>query len=70
MLRYTKPLKMLYDDSQLARVYLHAWQVTGYEVFRTIVEEPLDYVMREMLGSQASPLPGGGGREGGRPVPS
>ena len=40
---------MLYDNSQLARVYLHAWQVTGNEFFRTITEEILDYVAREML---------------------
>jgi uncharacterized protein YyaL (SSP411 family) len=39
---------MLYDNAQLARVYLHAWQVTGNEFFRTITEEILDYVMREM----------------------
>jgi uncharacterized protein YyaL (SSP411 family) len=41
--------RMLYDNAQLARVYLHAWQVTGNEFFRTITEEILDYVMREML---------------------
>jgi uncharacterized protein YyaL (SSP411 family) len=41
--------KMLYDNAQLARVYLHAWQVTGEPFFRTIVEETLDYVVREML---------------------
>jgi len=29
---------MLYDNAQLARVYLHAWQVTGNELFRTITE--------------------------------
>jgi uncharacterized protein YyaL (SSP411 family) len=40
--------KMLYDQPQLARVYLHAWQVTGNEFFRTITEEILDYVVREM----------------------
>jgi uncharacterized protein YyaL (SSP411 family) len=40
---------MSYDNSQLARVYLHAWQVTGNEFFRTITEEILDYVAREML---------------------
>ncbi len=40
--------KMSYDNSQLARVYLHAWQVTGNEFFRTIAEEILDYVVREM----------------------
>jgi len=39
---------MLYDNAQLARVYLHAWQVTGNEFFRTVTEEILDYVMREM----------------------
>ena len=44
--------RMLYDNSQLARVYLHAWQVTGNEFFRTITEEILDYVMREMLDAQ------------------
>ncbi len=40
--------KMLYDNAQLARVYLHAWQVTGDPFFRTITEEILDYVVREM----------------------
>jgi uncharacterized protein YyaL (SSP411 family) len=39
---------MLYDNAQLARVYLHAWQVTGNEFFRTITEEILDYVVQEM----------------------
>jgi len=41
--------KMLYDNAQLARIYLHAWQVTGNGFFRTITEEILDYVVREML---------------------
>jgi len=40
--------KMLYDNAQLARVYLHAWQVTGGSFYRTIAEETLDYVVREM----------------------
>lgn len=26
-------MKMLYDNAQLARVYLHAWQVTGEPFF-------------------------------------
>jgi uncharacterized protein YyaL (SSP411 family) len=39
---------MLYDNVQLARVYLHAWQVTGNEFLRTITEEILDYVIREL----------------------
>jgi len=46
--------KMLYDNALLARVYLHAWQVTGDAFFRTITEEILDYVIREMTD------PGGG----------
>jgi uncharacterized protein YyaL (SSP411 family) len=40
--------KMLYDNSQLARVYLHLWQLTGEAGFRRVVEEVLDYVLREM----------------------
>jgi uncharacterized protein len=40
--------KMLYDNAQLARVYLHLWQVTGEPEFRRVVEETLDYVQREM----------------------
>ena len=40
--------KMLYDNAQLTRVYLHAWQVTGSGFFRAITEEILDYVVREM----------------------
>ena len=50
--------KMLYDNSQLARVYLHAWQVTGNDFFRTITEEVLDYVVREMtyVGADANDL--------------
>jgi uncharacterized protein len=46
--------KMLYDNAQLARVYLHAWQVSGDPFLREIVEDILDYVMREMT------APGGG----------
>ncbi len=40
--------KMLYDNAQLARLYLHAWQVTGDESYRRVVTETLDYVAREM----------------------
>jgi hypothetical protein len=40
--------KMLYDNAQLARVYLHAWQATGNEFYRRITEETLDYVLLEM----------------------
>ena len=44
---------MLYDQSQLARVYLHAWQVTGNKYFRTITEKIVDYAMREILRDDA-----------------
>jgi uncharacterized protein YyaL (SSP411 family) len=39
---------MLYDNAQLARVYLHAWQVTGNDFYRRVTEETLDYVLLEM----------------------
>jgi hypothetical protein len=35
--------KMLYDNAQLARVYLHAWQLTA-TALREVVEQTLDYV--------------------------
>jgi len=40
--------KMLYDNAQLARIYLRAGQVTGDRFFRRVTEETLDYVLREM----------------------
>ena len=40
--------KMLYDNAQLARLYLRTYQVTGDEIFRRIVEQTLDYVLRGM----------------------
>ena len=40
--------KMLYDNALLARVYLHAYQVTDEPLYRRIVEETLDFVVREL----------------------
>ena len=44
--------KMLYDNSQLALVYLHAYQILGDapagRLYKRCVEEILDYVLREM----------------------
>ncbi|MGB9775441.1 MAG: thioredoxin domain-containing protein, partial [Anaerolineae bacterium] len=40
--------KMLYDNVQLARVYLHAYQVTGNLLFRAVAEETLDFILREL----------------------
>ena len=46
--------KMLYDNAQLAVAYLHGWQVTGNERFRTVAEQTVGYMLRELL------LEGGG----------
>ncbi len=40
--------KMLYDNAQLALVYLHAFQLTGEPAFRNICQATLDFVLREM----------------------
>ncbi|HSL30594.1 MAG TPA: thioredoxin domain-containing protein [Anaerolineales bacterium] len=40
--------KMLYDNAQLVRAYLHAWQLTGNPHFRQIVVETLEFVGREL----------------------
>jgi uncharacterized protein len=41
--------KMLYDNAVLASTYLHAWVVTGKARYREIVEETIDYLVRELL---------------------
>jgi uncharacterized protein YyaL (SSP411 family) len=46
--------KMLYDNAQLASLYLHGWLATGEAEYRRVTEETLDYVLREMT------HPGGG----------
>ena len=43
--------KMLYDNALLARLYLHTHLITGKPLYRRIVEETLDYVLREMTDS-------------------
>jgi uncharacterized protein len=40
--------KMLYDNALLAAVYLHGWVVTGDGRYRRVVEQTLDYVLREL----------------------
>jgi uncharacterized protein YyaL (SSP411 family) len=40
--------KMLYDNAQLARAYLHAYLISGDPEFRRVCEETLDFVVREM----------------------
>ncbi len=41
--------KMLYDNAVLASTYLHGWLVTGRPRYREIVEETIEYLVREML---------------------
>jgi uncharacterized protein YyaL (SSP411 family) len=40
--------KMLYDQALLARVLLHAWQVTGEARYRQLLDETVGYVLREL----------------------
>jgi len=40
--------KMLYDNGQLALLYLHGWLATGEDEYRRVAEETLDYLLREM----------------------
>jgi uncharacterized protein YyaL (SSP411 family) len=40
--------KMLYDNALLVPVYLHGWLVTGNERYREIVEETVEYMLREL----------------------
>ncbi len=40
--------KMLYDNAQLLLIYLHAWQLNELPLYKRIVEETTDYVLREM----------------------
>ncbi len=44
--------KMLYDNALLARIYLHAWQWSGDDLFRRIARETLDFVEREMTSEE------------------
>jgi uncharacterized protein len=46
--------KMLYDNALLVPPYLHAWLVTGDRRYRAVVEQTVEYVLRELA------LPGGG----------
>ena len=43
--------RMLYDNGQLASLYLHGWLATGEAEYRRVTEETLDYILREMTHS-------------------
>jgi uncharacterized protein YyaL (SSP411 family) len=40
--------QMLYDNAQLARVYVHAWQVTNDDRYLEVAVGTLDYMIREL----------------------
>ena len=40
--------KMLYDNAQLARIYLDGYLATKNDYYRTVLEETLEYVRRDM----------------------
>jgi uncharacterized protein YyaL (SSP411 family) len=40
--------QMLYDNAQLARVYLHAWALTRDPRYREVAMGTLDYILREL----------------------
>src|SRR5439155_1966079 len=40
--------QMLYDNAQLARVYVHAWQVTRDPSLLEVARGTLDYLLREL----------------------
>ena len=40
--------KMLYDQSGLVRLYLHGLLTTGHDRYRQVVEETVDYVLRDL----------------------
>jgi uncharacterized protein len=46
--------QMLYDNAQLARVYVHAWQLASDDRYRDVAIGVLDFMLRELA------TPGGG----------
>jgi hypothetical protein len=40
--------KMLSDNAQLARSYVHAWRVTGEQRYRRVATDTIGYLLREM----------------------
>ena len=41
--------KMLYDNAQLVRIYAQVYSITGEPLFKQVVDETINYLMREML---------------------
>ena len=40
--------KMLYDQANLVRAYVHAWRADGQDDWRQVVEETIAYVLRDL----------------------
>ncbi|HEX5013468.1 MAG TPA: thioredoxin domain-containing protein [Candidatus Limnocylindrales bacterium] len=40
--------QMLYDNAQLARAYVHAWDATGDDRYRAVATGTLEYLLREL----------------------
>jgi uncharacterized protein len=40
--------KMLYNQALLGRAYLHAWQLTGEQRYRQVLDETIVYVLRDL----------------------
>ena len=59
--------KMLTDQAQLARAYLHAWQDGGRAEYLGVVTETLDFVLRDLSTPEGAPTrPSRRGRRGCR----
>ncbi|MGI9056168.1 MAG: thioredoxin domain-containing protein, partial [Pyrinomonadaceae bacterium] len=41
--------RMLYDNAQLARLYLHVFQITKDDFYKQVAVDTLEYIRREML---------------------
>ncbi|HEX7472031.1 MAG TPA: thioredoxin domain-containing protein [Candidatus Limnocylindrales bacterium] len=46
--------QMLYDNAQLARVYVHAWQLTGETAYRDVAVGTLDFMDRRLKRSDGT----------------
>lgn len=42
--------KMMYDNGPLLALYTQAWQVSGASLYRTVVEQTAEWLMRDMQG--------------------
>ena len=52
--------KMLYDNAQLARVYLQAYLLSENPAYRQVCEASLDFIIRELMDKKADGAPQGG----------